>query len=226
MLVPILIIALFSSIVTTYTTKPPCCRDHLGSAACSKLMHQNTRLFAKRCNSDAEFRLIQCCSSCNTDGIGMAYDLIARSLVSEHCFDRYGPKFCDRLSPSPLFPSSLVIFQLFICRYVNKTDVFEPHNTWSCDGENPQIAFRTCRKSCGYCNFSVVQYTLDNALQVFFFIWHLQKENCLNFKACRVQPVAEEKRRWRLKFYSSTTTTSSPSPMEVINSTFQFWNHN
>uniref|UniRef100_A0A8R1DJL5 Uncharacterized protein n=1 Tax=Caenorhabditis japonica TaxID=281687 RepID=A0A8R1DJL5_CAEJA len=70
----------------------------------------------------------------------MAYDLIARSLVSERCFDRYGPKFCDR--------------------YVNKTDVFEPHNTWSCDGENPQIAFRTCRKSCGYCNFNVVQYTL------------------------------------------------------------------
>ncbi|EGT30603.1 hypothetical protein CAEBREN_04540 [Caenorhabditis brenneri] len=104
-------------------------------------------MFAKRCNSDAEFRLIQCCSSCNIDGIGMAYDLIARSLVSEHCFDRYGPKFCDR--------------------YVNKTDVFEPHNTWSCDGENPQIAFRTCRKSCGYCNFSVVQYTLDNALQCF-----------------------------------------------------------
>ncbi|CAL2050115.1 unnamed protein product [Caenorhabditis brenneri] len=189
MLVVILILALFSSIVTSYTTKPPCCRDHLGSAACSKLMHQNTRMFAKRCNSDAEFRLIQCCSSCNIDGIGMAYDLIARSLVSEHCFDRYGPKFCDR--------------------YVNKTDVFEPHNTWSCDGENPQIAFRTCRKSCGYCNFSVVQYTLDNALQ-----------------ACRVQPVAEEKRRWRVKFYSSTTTTSSPSPMEVINSTYQFWNHN
>ncbi|CAO4385478.1 unnamed protein product [Caenorhabditis nigoni] len=190
MLYSFFILALFSPLVISYTTKPPCCRDHLGTAACSKLMHQNTRLFAKRCNSDAEFRLIQCCSSCNTDGIGMAYDLIARSLVSEHCFDRYGPGFCDR--------------------YVNKTDVFEPHNTWSCDGENPQIAFRTCRKSCGYCNFSVVQYTLDNALQ-----------------ACRVQPVAEEKRRWRVKFYSTTTTTtSSPSPMEVINSTYQFWNHN
>ncbi|CAI4233121.1 unnamed protein product [Auanema sp. JU1783] len=128
---------------SSYTTRPPCCRDHLGSTACARLSRSNTRNFAKRCNQDAEFRLIQCCSTCNKSRQAMAYDLIARSLVSEHCFDRYGSQFCHR--------------------YVNNTDVFEAQSTWSCDGENPQIAFRSCRKSCGFCNFKVVKYTLDEA---------------------------------------------------------------
>ncbi|CAB3410356.1 unnamed protein product [Caenorhabditis bovis] len=139
-------------------------------------------MFSRRCNTDAEFRLIQCCSTCNTNGTGMAYDLIARSLVSEHCFDRYGSQFCGR--------------------YVNKTDVFEPHNTWSCSGMNPQIAFRSCRLSCGYCNFSVVHYTIDNAI-----------------KACNKNKNPIGSYRWQ-KLHRSTpkpsSTPATPSPVPLL----------
>ncbi|CAI5454552.1 unnamed protein product [Caenorhabditis angaria] len=167
--------------VYCYTSHPPCCRDHLGQAACQRMMNQNSRMFSRRCNTDAEFRLIQCCTTCNTPGVGIAYDLIARSLVSEHCFDRYGPQFCSR--------------------YVNKTDVFEPHNTWSCAGKNPQMAFRTCRLSCGYCNFNAVHYTLDNAIE-----------------ACDNSATSTFNQRWRNKFGQETASTYSP--IDVINSTF------
>ncbi|VDN22758.1 unnamed protein product [Cylicostephanus goldi] len=49
-------------------------------------------------------------------------------------------------------------------KYVNSTDAYEPNRTWTCDGRFPQIAFRACRKSCGYCDFSVIEYNLENAL--------------------------------------------------------------
>ncbi|CAD6194339.1 unnamed protein product [Caenorhabditis auriculariae] len=150
-------------IVVSYTTQPPCCRDHLGGPACQRMQKQNTRQFSRRCNTDAEFRLVQCCSTCNANGTSMAYDLVARSLVSEHCFDRYGSQFCGR--------------------YVNATDVFEPHSTWSCDGENPQIAFRACRLSCGYCDFSRVSYTLENAQ-----------------KACRIATTGWRDRLLQIKY--------------------------
>ncbi|CAJ0609302.1 unnamed protein product [Cylicocyclus nassatus] len=86
-------------------------------------------MFSRRCNSDAEFRLIQCCTTCNQDKEALDYDAIARALV-----------------------------------YVNSTDAYEPNREWTCDGRFPQIAFRACRKSCGYCDFSIIEYTLENAL--------------------------------------------------------------
>uniref|UniRef100_A0A1I7Y906 ShKT domain-containing protein n=1 Tax=Steinernema glaseri TaxID=37863 RepID=A0A1I7Y906_9BILA len=89
------------------------------------------------------FRLIQCCTACNKNDDVMAYDLVARSLVSEQCFDRYGPAFCGH--------------------YVNSTDVWSPMH-WSCEGQSPHVAFRACRKSCGFCDFNRVLYSLDNAL--------------------------------------------------------------
>ncbi|TKR72413.1 hypothetical protein L596_019860 [Steinernema carpocapsae] len=116
----------------------------LGSTTCQRLLRNNENHFAQRCNTDAEFRLIQCCSACNKHKDAMAYDLIARSLVSEQCFDRYGSKFCNN--------------------YVNSTDVWSPMH-WSCNGQSPHIAFRSCRKSCGFCDFATVLYSLDNALK-------------------------------------------------------------
>uniref|UniRef100_A0A0N5ALV6 ShKT domain-containing protein n=1 Tax=Syphacia muris TaxID=451379 RepID=A0A0N5ALV6_9BILA len=126
------------------TSSPPCCRDMLGPTTCQRLLRNNEHYFADRCNKDAEFRLIQCCTTCGKCGKAMAYDLVARSLVSEQCFDRYGKKFCER--------------------YVNSTDVWSPMY-WSCEGYNPHIAFRSCRESCGFCDFKVVHYTIDNALK-------------------------------------------------------------
>ncbi|EPB79375.1 hypothetical protein ANCCEY_01534 [Ancylostoma ceylanicum] len=87
----------------SYTTQPPCCRDHIGASTCQRLHKSYPRMFSRRCNTDVEFR------------------------------------------------------------YVNSTDVFEPQRTWTCEGENPQIAFRACRKSCGFCDLSAVDYTLEKA---------------------------------------------------------------
>ncbi|KAK0400546.1 hypothetical protein QR680_015307 [Steinernema hermaphroditum] len=125
------------------TSQPPCCRDMLGSTTCNRLLRSNKNYFAERCNTEAEFRLIQCCTTCNKQDNVIAYDRIASSLVNEQCFDRYGPEFCGR--------------------YVNSTDVWAPMH-WSCEGQNPHIAFRSCRKSCGFCDFERVHYSLDNAL--------------------------------------------------------------
>ena len=44
------------------TTKPPCCRDMLGSMTCQRLQKINEQNFGKRCNKDAEFRLVFCFS--------------------------------------------------------------------------------------------------------------------------------------------------------------------
>ncbi|PAV65059.1 hypothetical protein WR25_16542 [Diploscapter pachys] len=162
----------------TYSTQPPCCRDHLGTPACQRLYKSNSRLFVRKCNTNAEFRLVQCCSTCNRPGMSMAYDLVARSLVSEHCFDRYGKQFCDR--------------------YVNSTDIFEPRS-WSCDGENPQIAFRACRESCGFCNFSIIHYTLENAQKVGIICEQIEDRN-VAIQSCRTKKSTWRDRLLQLKY--------------------------
>ncbi|CAJ0933776.1 unnamed protein product, partial [Mesorhabditis belari] len=134
------------TVIADHTTKPPCCRDHLSATTCQRLLRSSPRYFADRCNLDAEFRLVQCCTTCNKSGMAMSYDLIARSLVSAQCFDRHEPTFC--------------------ARYVNHTEPYvQPAKPWTCDGENPQIAFRLCRQSCGFCDFKIVHYTLENAVK-------------------------------------------------------------
>ncbi|XGW21093.1 hypothetical protein V3C99_004225 [Haemonchus contortus] len=92
-----IILALSMQLSDSYTAQPPCCRDHIGTITCNRLAKTNSRMFTRRCNTDAEFRLIQCCSACNHSSETIAYDLIARSLVSEQCYDRYGSKFCARV---------------------------------------------------------------------------------------------------------------------------------
>ncbi|KAI6205486.1 hypothetical protein M3Y94_00797400 [Aphelenchoides besseyi] len=126
------------------TRHPPCCRDLLSEVSCRRLIKVNATVFAHRCNQDAEFRLIQCCQSCNRFKGAVEYDRIAESLVATNCFDRYGEKFCKR--------------------FVDSKDVWET-KTRNCDGISAFIAFRTCRSSAGFCDFSQVKYTLSNALE-------------------------------------------------------------
>ncbi|KAL3118663.1 hypothetical protein niasHT_006491 [Heterodera trifolii] len=65
------------------TSKPPCCMDTLSSSVCQRLRHEKRVHFARRCNTDIEFR--------------------------------------------------------------------------------PYMAFRACRKTCGFCDFDKVHYNLRNA---------------------------------------------------------------
>ncbi|KAI6191576.1 hypothetical protein M3Y97_00243000 [Aphelenchoides bicaudatus] len=106
------------------TTSPPCCSDTLSQVTCQRLQRVNSVAFGHRCNSDVEFRLIQCCLTCNRHKGSVEYDRIAESLVADHCFDRYGEQFCKR--------------------FVDAKDIWE-RSQRSCDG-NTYLAFRVCKK--------------------------------------------------------------------------------
>ncbi|KAL3078463.1 hypothetical protein niasHT_032759 [Heterodera trifolii] len=84
------------------TSKPPCCMDTLSSSVCQRLRHEKRVHFARRCNTDIEFR------------------------------------------------------------YVSDLDVWT-YKQWSCSGYSPYMAFRACRKTCGFCDFDKVHYNLRNA---------------------------------------------------------------
>jgi hypothetical protein len=77
------------------------------------------------------------------------------ALVAEHCFDRYGEKFCKRFA-------EILEIHYANFRYVDAKDVWERQQR-PCDGNNPYIAFRVCRKYCGFCDFAQVKYTIHNA---------------------------------------------------------------
>lgn len=53
------------------------------------------------------WRLIQCCTSCNQGTEAVAYDVVAKTLLSEQCFDRYGEQFCSSYV-RPVFRSTSV----------------------------------------------------------------------------------------------------------------------
>ncbi|CAD5235015.1 unnamed protein product [Bursaphelenchus xylophilus] len=153
LLVITIMVTIHCPILPSKTTHPPCCRDTLSQVTCQRLQRVNASTFGHRCNSDVEFRLIQCCATCNRFKGAIDYDRIAESLVQSQCFDRYGDVFCKR--------------------YVDATDVWEMKQR-PCDGNNPYIAFRSCRKSCGFCDFSQVKYTLHNALEACRMVDRLQ----------------------------------------------------
>uniref|UniRef100_A0A183CI69 ShKT domain-containing protein n=1 Tax=Globodera pallida TaxID=36090 RepID=A0A183CI69_GLOPA len=140
------LLALFGSLTFILahqkTSRPPCCMDTLSSSVCQRLRHEKRVHFARRCNNDIEFRLIQCCSTCNRFKRSIPYDRIAQSLVRMNCDDRYGASFCKK--------------------YVNDQDVWT-YKQWSCSGYSPYMAFRACRKTCGFCDFDKVHYNLRNA---------------------------------------------------------------
>uniref|UniRef100_A0A1I7YVT3 ShKT domain-containing protein n=1 Tax=Steinernema glaseri TaxID=37863 RepID=A0A1I7YVT3_9BILA len=118
----------FPSLETRF---PPCCGDSIGSSACKRLRANNPSYFQRRCDSEPDFSLIQCCSSCGLDSAPQRHRVFfAEGTKSNHCFDRHGGAFCER--------------------FVTKTGVWSK-SAWSCSGENAQLAFRLCRRSCGYC---------------------------------------------------------------------------
>lgn len=55
--------------------------DILFQVACQRLQHINFVVFAHRCNTEVEFRLILCCLTCNRHRGSVEYDRIAESLV-------------------------------------------------------------------------------------------------------------------------------------------------
>lgn len=114
--------------------------------------------FERRCAWDADFSLIQCCTTCGFETSNSRFAEIFRevppcnnydhkTLQGENsfaCFDRHGPAFCGR--------------------FLTKSDVWG-RGQWSCEGEHAQLAFRVCRKTCGYCKKDI-QKTAGGELYV------------------------------------------------------------
>uniref|UniRef100_A0A914XC02 Uncharacterized protein n=1 Tax=Plectus sambesii TaxID=2011161 RepID=A0A914XC02_9BILA len=127
-------------------SSPPCCRDTV--TVCATMRQKDRFGFKNRCNTEADFRLIQCCSTCEdiSDQPIRFYDTAAPALANAECFDRESPATC--------------------AKYVAGTGAYA-NGPWRCDGPYAAVAFRICRLSCGYCtkgaNVASVTYTLDGA---------------------------------------------------------------
>lgn len=89
-------------------------------------------------------RFVQCCGSCNQHRGTLTYAKAAAVLLSnESCSDRYGENYCQQ--------------------YINPLNEWTLRK-WNCVGFNPFMAFRACRKTCGFCDLARIAYTLDAAL--------------------------------------------------------------
>ncbi|GMR32476.1 hypothetical protein PMAYCL1PPCAC_02671 [Pristionchus mayeri] len=117
--------------------RPPCCSDSITAAVCKKLQLADNQHFALRCLSDADFSLVQCCSTCGMAQADERYKhFFALGTDSPHCFDRHSTDFCDRL---------------------REGTGFWQNTRWTCSGDSTPLAFRVCRKTCGYCNGSIYE---------------------------------------------------------------------
>ncbi|KAE9554154.1 hypothetical protein FO519_002634 [Halicephalobus sp. NKZ332] len=90
--------------------------------------------FKERCQSDADFGIIQCCKTCNTSVAALGRELFAYGNKSKHCFDRHNRKFCLQF-----------LHQIGMWAGNNRDEM-------SCNGESAALAFRICRRTCGFCN--------------------------------------------------------------------------
>ncbi|KAI6244042.1 hypothetical protein M3Y99_00073500 [Aphelenchoides fujianensis] len=153
------------------TRHPPCCRDVLSQVTCQRLQRVNGTLFAHRCNSEVDFRLIMCCYTCNR------FKGLRR--LRPDCGVVGGRELLRSLRRGVL-PSVRLLFGCFFLlssngcfRFVDAKDI------WSmkmrpCDGNNAFVAFpdvpqveRLLRFLAGGCEdgLFMVKYTLQNALE-------------------------------------------------------------
>uniref|UniRef100_A0A914C795 ShKT domain-containing protein n=1 Tax=Acrobeloides nanus TaxID=290746 RepID=A0A914C795_9BILA len=113
------------------TKYPPCCGDLISAVACKRLKFNNPQHFQDRCETDPDFSLIQCCHTCGLEEAPERHQkFFADGERSKNCFDRHEIQFCEH--------------------FLERTDFWGP-TKWSCSGENAHLAFRICRKTCGYC---------------------------------------------------------------------------
>ncbi|KAH7707161.1 Protein T24C12.4 [Aphelenchoides avenae] len=117
--------------LVTVSASPPCCGDVIGALACKRLKQGNPGNFERRCEFDPDFSLVQCCHSCGVEKASERhYRFFYEGEASRNCFDRHGRNFCEK--------------------FIEKTDFWSP-TPWSCSGDKSHLAFRICRKTCGFC---------------------------------------------------------------------------
>ncbi|KAL6742807.1 hypothetical protein Aduo_015916 [Ancylostoma duodenale] len=138
-------------------SKTPCCVDTLLPGVCRALYNRNHKKFTQQCRSDPDFSFIQCCHSCHfndTFFTGKSRPVVvdlyrrdAEELLMKNdptkCFDRHGGAFCEAFASRS--------------------------GSWSRGGftcHHAALAFRLCRKTCGYCSGSsttTINYSSDIA---------------------------------------------------------------
>uniref|UniRef100_A0A183G081 ShKT domain-containing protein n=1 Tax=Heligmosomoides polygyrus TaxID=6339 RepID=A0A183G081_HELPZ len=133
-------------------TKTPCCVDTLLPGVCRALYNRNHVQFTTRCRTLPDFSFIQCCHSCHFNdnlytgkGLPVATDLYRRDAEEMllkpdtfKCFDRHGSQFCEA------FAAKL--------------------SSWTRTGftcQHTALAFRICRRTCGYCSGQIFTPLLD-----------------------------------------------------------------
>ncbi|XGW04601.1 hypothetical protein V3C99_015635 [Haemonchus contortus] len=138
-------------------TKTPCCVDTILPAVCRALYNRNHMKFTNQCRTVADFSFIQCCHSCHFNeglftakGQPVTSNLYLRDaeelLLSDDtskCFDRHGSAFCEA--------------------FASRQGAFS-RSGFTC--QHSALAFRICRKTCGYCTGSAkatVPYDADAA---------------------------------------------------------------
>ncbi|CAD5234399.1 unnamed protein product [Bursaphelenchus xylophilus] len=115
------------------TQKMPCCKESIGVNACQELKVRRPYEFQTRCRTDADFAFLQCCKTCRTNVPALGRELFAHGPSSRHCFDRHNHRFCTQ--------------------FVRKSGMWAGSNSHhsGCNGESSALAFRVCRRSCGFC---------------------------------------------------------------------------
>ncbi|KAK0415015.1 hypothetical protein QR680_011731 [Steinernema hermaphroditum] len=115
------------------TETMPCCWDTIGNATCAEIRRRRPVAFQRKCASDAEFGMIQCCGTCGNDVRDMweRRPFFAAGTRSRHCFDRHGRDFC--------------------LRFLHRLEPWTRGES-TCSGSSAPLAFRVCQKTCGFCD--------------------------------------------------------------------------
>uniref|UniRef100_A0AC34QPF5 ShKT domain-containing protein n=1 Tax=Panagrolaimus sp. JU765 TaxID=591449 RepID=A0AC34QPF5_9BILA len=130
----VLVFSAVESIKEIRTRSMPCCSETIGTAACQDMLAKHPVAFRERCRSNADFGIIQCCKTCGTNVGELGRELFAEGTRSKHCFDRHNRRFCNQF-----------LQQIGMWAGNNKDHV-------SCNGESAPMAFRICRRTCGFCD--------------------------------------------------------------------------
>ncbi|GMT32626.1 hypothetical protein PFISCL1PPCAC_23923, partial [Pristionchus fissidentatus] len=152
----------------------PCCQDTLGSGVCKSMSRRSPDRFLHQCRTNADFSFIQCCASCHfvpdvqlrgIDGRVFSsptslYDYdVDRMLQSKnaHCIDRRTARFCENLVTQKIHDKStsrvLDIYKGMPSGYKDLKSLIGGIDLLrDAPCESSALAFRVCRKTCGYCS--------------------------------------------------------------------------
>ncbi|CEF61132.1 Hypothetical protein SRAE_0000026100 [Strongyloides ratti] len=125
----------------------------LSPGVCRLMLNRDSKKFFNQCRDNPDFSFLQCCYSCHfTTQAYQNYAISGDELyekdaikmllnpfnsTNDNCFDRHGISFCESLLKRQ-------------GRWSSKTA--------SCSQSS--LAFRVCRRSCGYCSDQTKQATV------------------------------------------------------------------